>query len=96
MFARVTTVQAPPDRLEDGIHHVRERVLPTLQGQPGFKSLQLLVDRKGGKLLGIALWETEEALHAADETARQLRAGAVERGATAEPIAEVYEVAVQT
>ncbi len=31
MFARVTTVQAPPGRIEESARYVRERVLPAVQ-----------------------------------------------------------------
>jgi heme-degrading monooxygenase HmoA len=95
MFARVTTVRAEPDRIEELTRYVREEILPANQGQAGFKGMYHLVDRKNGRTLGITLWETEDALRATEESARQRRAGAVGRGASAEPTAEVYEVGFQ-
>jgi len=95
MFARVTTVQGSPDRIDETTRYARERVLPAMQGQPGFKGMYMLVDRKQGRALGITLWESEEALRATAETAGQMRAGAMERGATAEPTAAEYEVTVE-
>lgn len=95
MFARVTTVQAPADRIEESVRYVQERVLPAMQGQRGFKGMYHLVDRKNGKALGITLWESEEAMQATAETARQMRAGAVGQGAGVEPTAAEYEVTVE-
>ncbi len=95
MFARVTTVQASPNHIEEMLRYVREEVLPANQAQAGFKGMHHLVDRKSGRMLGITLWETEEALRATEDTARERRAGALGRGASAEPTAEVYEVSFQ-
>jgi hypothetical protein len=61
MFARVTMVEASPDRIEGMTRYVREEILPAMQGQAGFKGMYHLVDRKSGRMLGITLWETEEA-----------------------------------
>jgi len=95
MFARVTTVQGSPDRIDETTGYARERVLPAMQAQPGFKGMYMLVDRKQGRALGITLWESEEALRATAETAGQMRAGAMERGATAERTGAEYEVTVE-
>jgi heme-degrading monooxygenase HmoA len=95
MFARVVTIQGSPDRIDEVTRYARERVLPTMRGLAGFKSMQMLIDRKAGRALGISLWESEEALGAARATLEQLRAGAVDRGATAEPAVAEYEVTVQ-
>jgi hypothetical protein len=62
----------------------------------GFKGSYLLVDRKSGKMLGIALWDTEENLQASAKIAAQLRAGVTKAAATTkQPTVEIYEVAVQ-
>ncbi len=92
MYARVTTVQSPPDRLDDVTQHIRENLLPQLQQQDGFKGFIGLGDRQSGKVLGVVLWESEEALRASDEAASRLRSGAAE--ATGSSVADVdrYEV----
>lgn len=94
MYARVTTLEASPDRMDDATRHVRDQILPQLQQQDGFKELIALGDRQSGKVLGIALWESEEALRATEETAARIRNGTPEATGTAAAGAENYEVAI--
>jgi len=95
MFARVTTLQVSPDRIEETARFGREQVLPAMQGRPGFKAMYYLIDREHGRALGITLWETEEDVLATEEQAQRLRSTAVGRGASVEPTAQVYEVSFQ-
>jgi hypothetical protein len=39
MFARVTTIQGSPDRIDETTRYARERVLPAMKGQPGFEGM---------------------------------------------------------
>ena len=59
MYARVTTTQFSPYRLDEAIHIVRENTLPAAQQQTGFKGYLMLVDRSTGKGITITLWEEE-------------------------------------
>jgi heme-degrading monooxygenase HmoA len=92
MYARLTTLEAPPDRMDDTTSVVQEQVLPQLQQMDGFKGFIALRDRGSGKVRGLALWESEEALRATDEAAARIRGGVQE--ATGGTIASVenYEV----
>jgi heme-degrading monooxygenase HmoA len=94
MYARVTTLEASPDRMDDATRHVRDQVLPQLQQQDGFKGLIALGDRQSGKLLGVALWESEEALRATEEAASRIRGGVAEATGATVAGAENYEVAI--
>lgn len=91
MYARVTTLEASPDRIDDATRHVRDQVLPQLQQQDGFKGLIALGDRQSGKVLGIALWESEEALRSTEEVASRIRGGAAEATGAEAAGAENYE-----
>lgn len=93
MYARVTALEASPDRMDDATRHVRDQVLPQLQQQDGFKGLIALGDRQNGKVIGIAIWESEEALRATEETAARLRGGTPEATGATVAGAENYEVA---
>ena len=79
MYARLTTLEGPPDRIDDAIRYTQEQVLPQLQQMDGFKGFIALGDRQSGKVRGVALWESEEALRATDEAASRLRGGGCHR-----------------
>ena len=96
MFARVTMGEGKPEQIDSLIRNFREQVGPAAKKMVGFKGSYFLVDRKNGKILGIALWDTEKDLQASADAAKQLSAG-VTRGAgiTKPLVVEIYEVAVQ-
>ena len=60
MYARVTTIQISPYRLDESIGILREQVAPAMQQQDGFKGYLMFVDRSTGKSINITLWEGEE------------------------------------
>ena len=60
MYARVTTTQFSPYRLDESIHIAREQIVPAAQQQSGFKGYLMLVDRSTGKGITITLWDGEE------------------------------------
>jgi hypothetical protein len=59
MHARMTTLEGPPDRMDEGVREIREDVLPQLQQQDGFKGFLALGERQSGKLVGITFWGSE-------------------------------------
>ena len=59
MYARVTTTQFSPYRLDEAIQIAREHTVPAAQQQDGFKGYLMLVDRSTGKGITITLWEEE-------------------------------------
>jgi heme-degrading monooxygenase HmoA len=94
MHARLTTIEAPPDRMDDATRHVQEQVLPQLQQLDGFKGLIALRDRGSGRVRGVAFWESEEALRATDEAAARIRGGVTEATGGTVASVENYEVVV--
>ncbi len=92
MYARMSTLEGPADRMDEGLRQVREHALPQLQQQDGFKGFVALGDRHSGKLIGISFWESEEAMRAAEEVGDRTRSDAAE--AISDTIAGVerYEV----
>jgi hypothetical protein len=96
VFARVITNEGKPEQLEAVLRYFRENIEPAARKMAGFKGAYFLVDRRTGKTLGMALWDTEEHLQASAEMTAQLGAGMAEAAAiTRPPIVEVYEVAVR-
>lgn len=59
MYARITTTQFSPYRLDEAINVSRDHTLPAAQKQTGFKGYLMLVDRSTGKGITITLWEEE-------------------------------------
>lgn len=94
MFARVTVVQASPDKLDEGAATFEGKVLPTAKDQAGYKGAAFFVDRSSGKAMGMTLWESEEARAKAGGALVQARQAALDvMGGTAPPVDE-YEVVV--
>jgi len=88
-------VEGSPERIDESIGLDRETIIPEARKMQGFKGLYLLVDRKTGKQIAIALWETEAGLHASAEAANRLREQFVQTVAAQPAKVEVYEVALQ-
>lgn len=61
MFARVDTVVGRSAKLDDAIAAC-ESSLEGFIGAQGFSGCFLLVNRQGGKLLWVTLWDTEDDL----------------------------------
>ena len=54
MYARVTTIEGSPGKMDDAKGHVQEQTLPQLQKMEGFKGFVALGDRQSGKVIGVA------------------------------------------
>jgi heme-degrading monooxygenase HmoA len=78
VYTRSTTIQAQPASIDAGIAHVRDEVMPALQGMDGCIGMSLLVDRASGRCIATSAWETKEAMHASAERVRPLRDRAAE------------------
>ena len=70
MYARVSNFHWPTVNTDEGIRVARELILPAFRQAPGFRGLQLLVDRRTGEGIGISWWATEaDATAAGDDPA---------------------------
>ena len=94
MHVRLTTVEAPPERMDDATRHIQEQVLPQLQQMDGFEGFIALSDRGSGRVRGVAFYESEEALRASDEAAARIRSGVTEAFGGTVASVENYEVVV--
>jgi heme-degrading monooxygenase HmoA len=92
MHARMFVVQAPPEQLEEGIRVLRDRG-EEIRALPGFRHGHLLVDRRGGELVALTLWESEQAMTDAQPAARAIMGGAVQAMGGQVPQPRQYEVA---
>ena len=92
MHARMSTLEGSPEEMHEGLRDVRERVLPLLKQQEGFKGFIALGNHQSGELIGITFWESEQAMRASEELGDRTRSDTVE--ATTDTIEDVerYEV----
>ncbi|HZC53305.1 MAG TPA: antibiotic biosynthesis monooxygenase, partial [Mycobacterium sp.] len=93
MYARSTTIQAQPSSIDAGIAHVRDEVMPALQGMPGCVGVSLLVDRRSGRCIATSAWESDEALRGSAEHVTPIRDRAAEMFSGTADVEE-WEIAV--
>ncbi len=92
MFARVSEFEARPEQLDKMKREGVEHVLPALRIQEGFNGGLVLANRRSGKVLAVALWESEQAMDATEEAAHWLRAFGAEAAGGMPKGVERYEV----
>src|SRR5918992_2316737 len=92
VFARVSEVEARPERLDEMHREGVEHILPALRMQEGFNGGLVLADRKSGKVLALTLWESEQAMDVTEEAAHWLLAFGTETAGGAIKDVERYEV----
>lgn len=94
MFARMSTLEGSPDQVDEGLRHVREQVLPLMQQQDGFKGFIALGDRQSGKVIGVSLWESEQAMQASEEVGDRTRSESAEAVSASVAGVERFEVGI--
>ena len=92
--ARVSNLEGPPDKIDEGTRFAQEEILPQARQLDGYKGVVSLVDRERGRTKLITLWESPEKLRASEEQASQLRERAAEGAASRIVGVERYEVAI--
>jgi quinol monooxygenase YgiN len=73
MYARTTTVHGDPQRVDDGIAHVRDRVMPAVLDMDGCVGMSMLADRASGRCIVTAAWADEAAMRASAEGVKTMR-----------------------
>ena len=89
MHARVNYRQIPPGKMDEAIRIYRDVTGPSRRALKGSKGGYILTNRDTGKLIAIALWETEADMLAATP------AGDVDVITGEPPVRETYEVSVE-
>jgi heme-degrading monooxygenase HmoA len=95
MHARVTRIQSPVDRIEDGIALINSQIIPTAKGLEGFAGAYFLGDRQTGKIMSVVLWDSEEHMQSSEEAAERLRGDAATQTQGTVESVERYEVLTQ-
>jgi heme-degrading monooxygenase HmoA len=95
MFARVSTLKGSPDRIDEAARMLQEQAVPFIRQLSGFQGAYWLADRQTGKVLTVALWESEETMRTSGAVVEQRRAqSARDFGATVQSVEE-YQVIAQ-
>jgi hypothetical protein len=92
MHALVNHTKSDPAKFDEGVRVVKEKVIPTVKKQAGFKGGYWLFDRKTGKGLAVTLWEGEQAIQSSGGALKQL---ADEEPGDFQITSERYEVVAQ-
>ena len=92
MHARVSNFEGPPEQVNEVGRVAAEWVAPSLTQMEGFRGILALADRQSGKVLAVALWESEQAMDATEEAAHWLRAFGAEAAGGMPKGVERYEV----
>jgi heme-degrading monooxygenase HmoA len=96
MHARMTRIEASPDRLDALAEQFEQDTLSQIQGLDGFQGYQLLGDRSNGTAIAITYWESEDAMQASEEAVQRPRQQAADvAGASSAPTVERFEVLQQ-
>ena len=92
MYARVTTFQIEPAKLDEALEVSRSSILPAMKQQQGFKGVLTLLDRQTGKATSITLWDTEADLKAGESGGYyQQQVSKLASFVAAPPAREAYE-----
>ncbi len=76
MRARITTVTGAT-KIDEGVEHLRDQVVPQLQQQKGYRGLTANGDRAAGIVGVLTLWETQDDLDASESMVDKVRREAV-------------------
>jgi len=96
MFARLTIVQVKVDKIDEVIEIYGDNVVPAAKSQKGYIGILMLTDRKTGKGISIAMWESEQDAIANEKSGYyQQQVGRFKDYFTKPPVQEGYEVSIQ-
>jgi hypothetical protein len=92
MYARSMSGREDWTRIENTIPFVRQGMHPVITEIEGNQGLCMLLDQHGRRFVVISGWETQQAMHASDQTVAPLRAEAA-RMLGGSPDVQEWEVA---
>jgi hypothetical protein len=73
LYARVNAIKGEPSGIEEGISRFRDEALPFVQHAPAFMGGLLLIDRSGGRAMGLLVWDSEANRDATDAGMQRVR-----------------------
>jgi heme-degrading monooxygenase HmoA len=94
MHARVSVLEGPAEKIDEGVRVAKTEVLPAVGQEPGFKGIIFLGDRESGKTIAVTFWEDEKTMRESEEHANQLRQQAADAEEASIKSVERFEVLV--
>ena len=96
MHARLTSGTVQPERLDEFVRSLQESLIPAAERQPGYRKFLLLTDRASRRVVGITVWDTEEALRASEEAGGYYREQLAKLAPffASPPTRDAYEIAL--
>ena len=94
MYARSTSIQGDPARVDESIRFVREEVMPSVTGMDGCIGMSMLVNRETGHGIATTSWMSEDHMRATDGQVGAFRARAAEIMGGGDPDVREWEIAV--
>jgi heme-degrading monooxygenase HmoA len=91
-FVRFNSMQAAPDKLDDGLRFVRDQVVPLLKQQAGWQAVMMGVNREDGRAYVTSFWQSAQARQASDAAVRDQRRQAGELMGGIQVSVDEYEV----
>jgi heme-degrading monooxygenase HmoA len=95
MFARVTTLQLQPGKLDEFLRIFQDSIAPVAAAQPGFGGITMMTDPSVGKIMAVGLWETRADLVAGESGNYDEQLAGVRYLLAGPPLREAYEVSIQ-
>jgi hypothetical protein len=92
--ARLSTLEGPPELIDEGARRVIEDILPRVRSLDGFAGVISLADRMSGTTKLATLWTSPAALAASESASDSLRNEAAEAAGGTIAGVDRYEVAV--
>jgi hypothetical protein len=65
MLLQIVSFEEDSAALDEGTRHVREEVVPSIQGAEGLVAAYWAIERQDGKRVSIMVWQSAEAAQAA-------------------------------
>lgn len=91
-WVRVTTVEADPAKVDQGISEYKTKVVPFVEKLPGGRAAILLVNRKTGRSFSGTIWNTEKDLQNSETAVSDLRREVAEKISASSPKVEAFEI----
>jgi hypothetical protein len=96
MYARISTIEGDPSKINDAVAVLNEKIIPTLKGVKGFTAVNFMADKSTGKLVGVAFWQDQAALEGSMGAVNPMRTEVADAMGGKVVSVESYELVAQS